>query len=77
MKVYQVHSDPYRGEDGSWHMTMMWADDETGDMGKGTLNLPAEYHGYALQKRFRMDITPMDTDELETFYDEVTKGLVH
>lgn len=77
MKVYQIHGDPYREEDGTWHMTMMWIDEDTGDMGKGTLNLPAEIHGYELQKRFRKDISPMDQIELETFYDEVSTGAYH
>lgn len=77
LKVYQIHGDPYREEDGTWHMTMMWYEEETGNMGKGTLNLPAERHGYELQKRFRKDITPMDNQELEEFYDEVTMGMVN
>jgi hypothetical protein len=77
LKVYQIHGDPYQEEDDTWHVTMMWFDEESGNMGKGTINLPAAHHGYALQKRFRTNITPMDNDDLEMFYDEVTKGMIH
>lgn len=77
MKIYQTHGDPYRDEDGTWRMTIFWVDEETGNMGRGTAVLPGEIHGYELQRRFRRDISPMDNQQVEDFYDEVTKGMIH
>jgi hypothetical protein len=76
-QIYGLSTDPYRDEDGIWQIGVLWVDNDTGNMGSGSLNLPNYLAVELLQKHFRRNVTPLSDEKLQELLDTAMKGIMH
>lgn len=74
-RIYQLTTDPYKGEDEIWQIGVLWYDEE-GNIGNGTVSLPNYFAAELLQKHFRRNVHPLDPNQLQEIIETAQKGIM-